>query len=77
MVAMISIHAPREGSDLYLGTDDPDEDISIHAPREGSDIMGGINDGNVDISIHAPREGSDMYRRGNSYARRDFNPRSP
>ena len=35
----ISIHAPREGSDLvhciiYLTT----QKISIHAPREGSDI---------------------------------------
>ena len=77
MVAMISIHAPREGSDLYLGTDDPDEDISIHAPREGSDIMGGINDGNVDISIHAPREGSDFQLIVPFLHDSDFNPRSP
>ena len=59
-ILIISIHAPREGSDavvsLYkhwsLG-------ISIHAPREGSD--GGACDvvhGHA-ISIHAPREGSD------------------
>ena len=34
---IISIHAPREGSDpLVQGFDDP-LPISIHAPREGSD----------------------------------------
>ena len=34
----ISIHAPREGSDLYLSnTPTTLEYISIHAPREGSD----------------------------------------
>ena len=34
----ISIHAPREGSDLHLHTPSSQQDISIHAPREGSDI---------------------------------------
>ena len=58
---IISIHAPREGSDGRTTLDEGrDGDISIHAPREGSDqqrretliqIPG--------ISIHAPREGSD------------------
>ena len=34
---IISIHAPREGSDLFLGRGIPLPKISIHAPREGSD----------------------------------------
>ena len=33
----ISIHAPREGSDLSYSTWDVGVLISIHAPREGSD----------------------------------------
>ena len=58
----ISIHAPREGSDV-----DGDElalvqdVISIHAPREGSDAGRSRRRGPVFcISIHAPREGSDF-----------------
>ena len=58
---VISIHAPREGSDPpfragRLGG----PRISIHAPREGSDIREGMLtlEANL-ISIHAPREGSD------------------
>ena len=38
-IILISIHAPREGSDRHsavIGRHDP---ISIHAPREGSDIV--------------------------------------
>ena len=33
----ISIHAPREGSDLKYHYGDDIRSISIHAPREGSD----------------------------------------
>ena len=33
----ISIHAPREGSDIDRGRTDGLQEISIHAPREGSD----------------------------------------
>ena len=57
----ISIHAPREGSDICTqprcvkGLE-----ISIHAPREGSDHHAIIPNTNWDISIHAPREGSDV-----------------
>ena len=58
---IISIHAPREGSDGGRGVGRRRlAAISIHAPREGSDHQA---DGKVDvlrhISIHAPREGSD------------------
>ena len=35
--AGISIHAPREGSDLILDRFYIHPEISIHAPREGSD----------------------------------------
>ena len=33
----ISIHAPREGSDICEESADQQVFISIHAPREGSD----------------------------------------
>ena len=55
----ISIHAPREGSDVNPGWVIISGPISIHAPREGSDEVlqgAGVH---LDISIHAPREGSD------------------
>ena len=41
---LISIHAPREGSDAhYLALASDSDPISIHAPREGSDdILGFI-----------------------------------
>ena len=58
----ISIHAPREGSDVkHKCPPDKHTLISIHAPREGSDVY--YRNGEVNqyyISIHAPREGSDM-----------------
>ena len=34
---IISIHAPREGSDRNDQDENQESDISIHAPREGSD----------------------------------------
>ena len=37
LVANISIHAPREGSDKETSMRLIDANISIHAPREGSD----------------------------------------
>ena len=60
-VLLISIHAPREGSDLPARQcPQIPKEISIHAPREGSDRSGGTEpDGFPNISIHAPREGSD------------------
>ena len=38
----ISIHAPREGSDLYQQRPSSKHYISIHAPREGSDSRVGL-----------------------------------
>ena len=58
---MISIHAPRMGSDLAHGfVGSPRDRISIHAPRMGSDL-GHDQHHRADrmISIHAPRMGSD------------------
>ena len=57
---VISIHAPREGSDKIVYDCLLDANISIHAPREGSDVFDGSEDETWKaISIHAPREGSD------------------
>ena len=56
---IISIHAPREGSDSSIWRKKVDRLISIHAPREGSDDLEKGIDAYFAISIHAPREGSD------------------
>ena len=56
---MISIHAPREGSDPACGGQHVVDAISIHAPREGSDRTASRTKLTGRISIHAPREGSD------------------
>ena len=60
-IKYISIHAPREGSDLKVCfVHGIISDISIHAPREGSDVVSSVVVLIVTpISIHAPREGSD------------------
>ena len=75
---LISIHAPREGSDICRCCAASWFPISIHAPREGSDFKRDYsNTTTINISIHAPREGSD----GNDWvqwaAQSDFYPRSP
>ena len=60
IVRIISIHAPRTGSDaLVERLKIRLNQISIHAPRTGSDGKP-LSDGNRHgISIHAPRTGSD------------------
>ena len=74
----ISIHAPREGSDLnrccfgFNGVV-----ISIHAPREGSDANATKTTLEVGISIHAPREGSDTCTLRLLLRQSNFNPRPP
>ena len=56
----ISIHAPREGSDISMQLRKISAMISIHAPREGSDARPVRRQlPHPGISIHAPREGSD------------------
>ena len=60
-VSLISIHAPREGSDQNGSPGGNRRRISIHAPREGSDQYAGQSAALYEhISIHAPREGSDL-----------------
>ena len=57
---MISIHAPRTGSDeAFDAYKQQVETISIHAPRTGSDHVPAAMPPVKGISIHAPRTGSD------------------
>ena len=57
---MISIHAPRMGSDQATKQTAAEVEISIHAPRMGSDTSHvTLLHLPVGISIHAPRMGSD------------------
>ena len=56
----ISIHAPRTGSDVWVGHFFGWDAISIHAPRTGSDQLGDSIFRLREISIHAPRTGSDV-----------------
>ena len=58
---LISIHAPRTGSDGNEKQTPHPEKISIHAPRTGSDATRIPVDTHSIISIHAPRTGSDDY----------------
>ena len=76
---MISIHAPRGGSDFGSIGCFLDHDISIHAPRGGSDHHDrGWVTSPTHISIHAPRGGSDPFAPSSSILPLDdFNPRSP
>ena len=60
---VISIHAPREGSDKNWVAGRVTFRISIHAPREGSDWVRNHLFPDLEISIHAPREGSDRQKR--------------
>ena len=74
---LISIHAPREGGDIWTRIIVIGREISIHAPREGGDPVRLDELQVVDISIHAPREGGDGSVSGRGQARWYFNPRPP
>ena len=57
---LISIHAPREGGDVFMAVLLTSLGISIHAPREGGDMISCFDlFFDIIISIHAPREGGD------------------
>ena len=58
---IISIHAPRMGSDRRDGRPRTRIVISIHAPRMGSDRRIRPVGCDRSISIHAPRMGSDKF----------------
>ena len=59
--AVISIHAPRVGRDIWLDDINCNDPISIHAPRVGRDLKERYPDGFDSISIHAPRVGRDIW----------------
>ena len=75
---VISIHAPRAGSDAvaYVFTY-VTHGISIHAPRAGSDNLPRFMQASGRISIHAPRAGSDGGAQLRFCSSCNFNPRSP
>ena len=74
---LISIHAPRTGSDCHRPAYEICGAISIHAPRTGSDVYRDFPTVYRGISIHAPRTGSDCSPRKTCALRHNFNPRSP
>ena len=74
---IISIHAPRVGSDKFDAVELLHPNISIHAPRVGSDPIFAAMRIYDPISIHAPRVGSDCSGRSASASEMHFNPRSP
>ena len=73
----ISIHAAREGGDVYGELYYPDTEISIHAAREGGDQEAVGAAGLCEISIHAAREGGDAEESAVLTDAEDFNPRRP
>ena len=76
---VISIHAPRVGSDLgFIVKTAEEAAISIHAPRVGSDLLRSSGALHLrKISIHAPRVGSDESEPVLRQSAENFNPRSP
>ena len=75
---MISIHAPREGSDGRIVKRSARKGISIHAPREGSDTMQFDPATGVSLFLSTlPARGATMHRFPNGKVYIDFYPRSP
>ena len=75
--ADISIHAAREGGDVYSADKAIYVRISIHAAREGGDpcLFGAFL--SLSISIHAAREGGDTAAGVFRKLDKNFNPRRP
>ena len=75
---LISIHAPREGSDqLYAGGQQPERALQSTLPVRGAALRLDHGDDIRSISIHAPREGSDTTQALYFHLSMHFNPRSP
>ena len=77
---MISIHAPREGSDRVVRLiQNYDSDISIHAPREGSDLRTQTVTPPAASKFLStlPARGATGAGHPPQYRRADFYPRSP
>ena len=77
-IILISIHAPRGGSDSTWGAkNNTMANFNPRSPRgERQEIYAQGTDKD-DISIHAPREGSDLVSPRDFRSRLNFNPRSP
>ena len=75
---LISIHAPREGSDAGKRISMArHQRFQSTLPVRGATTIRLPKARNGEISIHAPREGSDLcWPRSRKY-QNDFNPRSP
>ena len=57
---VISIHAPREGRDLFVGANDPSlGKFQSTRPARGATLLAVRRSRKLNISIHAPREGRD------------------
>ena len=76
---IISIHAPRTGSDATCGERFAwMQKISIHAPRTGSDEHAGMmRVSGWKFQSTLPARGATREARGSRPNRQDFNPRSP
>ena len=79
LAGRISIHAPREGSDLAgLVKCANCGQFQSTLPVRGATRQGYHEPWELAISIHAPREGSDLVHLAkNRLYRSNFNPRSP
>ena len=55
----VSIHAAREGGDIWRRSSRATQFVSIHAAREGGDKVLRVNVQEAAVSIHAAREGGD------------------
>ena len=76
-MAVISIHAAREGGDEREHYKEVAESISIHAAREGGDLPSSPTPERNLISIHAAREGGDLSATRGERQKLYFNPRRP
>ena len=75
---IISIHAPRVGSDQTSSLKRTlRREFQSTLPVWGATNCQEIRAGGKNISIHAPRVGSDHYTGNGQKTGRDFNPRSP
>ena len=76
--AQISIHAPREGGDVWAGRRLRPDGISIHAPREGGDhILGGANRKKSEFQSTPPARGATFLTPSFTSHHLHFNPRPP
>jgi len=74
----VSIHAPREGSDLFATVGAPIIKLfQSTLPVRGATARTVLQLANSGVSIHAPREGSDNAGRAEIMQLYRFNPRSP